>query len=76
VSAPMLDRQCAAAVLALVAAAKAHAPGHELAWLTGWAMRASGEPVGQLVAPGLLDPRREPDEPQGAPIGRVELKHR
>jgi hypothetical protein len=45
VSAPQLDRQCAREILALVSAAKVHAPGSELAWLVGWAMRAAGEPV-------------------------------
>lgn len=70
-SAPMLDRSCAAAVLALVAAARVHAPGCELAWLVGWAMRASGEPVTPRP-----DPRAEPGESNGTPVARVSLSQR
>jgi len=75
----MLDRSCAAAVLALVSAARVHAPGSEIAWLTGWAMRASGEPVAASSEhapprPVSPDPRREPDE--GAVLGRVPLAPR
>lgn len=44
-TAPQLERSCAREILALVDAARVHAPGHELAWLVGWAMRAAGEPV-------------------------------
>jgi hypothetical protein len=65
--APNLDPACASAVLALVAAARAHSPEAPLAWLCGFAARASGESLAQP------DPRREPDS---ATIGRVELTRR
>lgn len=66
----------ASAVLALVSAAKVHAPGSELAWLVGWAMRAAGEPVRVMTEIGgydASDPRREPAEGQAGPgvLGRV-----
>lgn len=64
---PQLDKQCAREILALVDAAKVHAPGSELAWIVGWAMRAAGEPVQPL------DPRREPEP---VPVGRVLLEKR
>jgi hypothetical protein len=60
-SAPQLERQCAREILALVDAAKVHAPGSELAWLLGWAMRAAGEPV-TPPPPPPYDARKEPDE--------------
>jgi hypothetical protein len=81
----MLDRACAAAVLALVDAAKVHAPGHELAWLVGWAMRAANEPARAMVEIGGFerpDPRREPSEPpapgpaHAAALARVPLGKR
>lgn len=78
-SAPMLDRSCAAAVLALVSAAKVHAPGAELAWLLGWAMRAAGEPVQRLEPPPVGDPRREPEAAlpvPSVPVARVPLRRR
>jgi hypothetical protein len=71
-TAPQLDRACASAVLALVSAAKAHAPGCELAWLLGWAMRAAGEPVTPRP-----DPRVDPEpEPNGVPVAKVPLTRR
>ncbi len=73
-TAPLLDRSCAAAVLALISAARVHAPGSEIAWLMGWAMRASGEPVHAPERPVSPDPRREPEE--GAVLGRVPLAPR
>ena len=78
-SAPMLDRACAAAVLALVDAAKVHAPGAELAWLVGWAMRAAGETVAPSPyppRPERHDPRSEPEQGSGAPVARVSLSQR
>jgi len=80
-TAPHLDRACASAVLALVDAAKMHAPGHELAWLLGWAMRAAGEPVARPLDAPPVDPRREPSEPPVGPahaaaLARVPLTRR
>jgi|GEM_PF-5222115 len=73
-SAPQLDRTCAREILALASAAKVHAPGSELAWLVGWAMRAAGEPVAPRP-----DPRIDPPEPgpaHAAALARVPLAPR
>jgi hypothetical protein len=69
VRAPELDRTTAATVLALIAAARAHEPEAPLAWLVGYAQRASGEPLALRV-----DPRVE--APEGQPIARVPLVRR
>lgn len=74
-SAPHLDRSCASAILALVSAAKVHAPEAPLAWLVGWAMRAAGEPVERAIVAPRVDPRREPED-AAAPVARVPLVRR
>lgn len=70
-----LSPTTAAEVLALIAAAKVHAPEAPLAWLAGYATRAAGERVLADVdaLPPVLDPRREPPEPLGVPVARVAL---
>ena len=71
---PELSPSCAGIVLALVAAAQAHAPDAPLAWLCGYAARASGEP---LQTPPPEDPRREPDNGyHPTPLARVQLTRR
>lgn len=72
--APHIDPATAGAVLALVAAAQAHAPGEPLGWLVGYCARASGEPIDP---PPSSDPRREPSShPPGMPLARVALTRR
>jgi hypothetical protein len=66
-----LDPATAGTILALVAAAQAHAPEAPLAWLCGYAARASGEPISSRP-----DPRSEPPETNGTPIARVQLTRR
>lgn len=67
--APYLDPAGASTVLALVSAARAHCPEAPLAWLVGYASRASGESV---TPPH--DPRAEPAN--GAAVARVPFTRR
>ena len=73
--APQLDPGCAGVVLALVAAARAHAPEAPLAWLCGYAARASGEPICKPAR--VHDPRAEPGDSDqadhGVTVARVAL---
>lgn len=69
---PFLDPAAASTVLALVSAARAHCPEAPLAWLSGYAARAAGEPV---IPP--YDPRAEPPGPaHTAALARMPLTRR